>query len=137
MRRLLTAWRRSGSSQLNSVSKDHSKAGCRNPATETIFDPPDGIELRYARVSTIGQDLDRKIDALTASGIDPDCIYVDRKSGATTDHPGLTVLLEDAVGGIAPTAGKGRMNPSCRAWTIHTSLCLEAGARPIVRRTPR
>lgn len=52
------------------------------------------MELGYARVSTTKQDLERQIDALTAAGIDPDRIYVDRKSVSTTDRPGLTALLE-------------------------------------------
>lgn len=57
------------------------------------------VELGYARVSTTKQDLDRQIDALTTAGIDPTNIYVDKKSGATTDRPGLTALLEYARGG--------------------------------------
>ncbi len=51
------------------------------------------MELGYARVSTTKQDLDRQIDALTAVGIAPARIYVDKKSGATADRPGLKVLL--------------------------------------------
>lgn len=57
------------------------------------------MELGYARVSTTKQDLDRQIDALTKAGIDPVNIYVDKKSGATTDRPGLTSLLEYARDG--------------------------------------
>lgn len=57
------------------------------------------MELGYARVSTTKQDLDRQIDALTATGIAPANIYVDKKSGATTDRPGLTALLEYARDG--------------------------------------
>jgi DNA invertase Pin-like site-specific DNA recombinase len=47
------------------------------------------MELGYARVSTVKQDLDRQIDALEQTGIPRDRIYVDKKSGATTDRPGL------------------------------------------------
>ncbi|MGV9961225.1 recombinase family protein, partial [Rhodococcus aetherivorans] len=54
------------------------------------------MELGYARVSTTKQDLDRQIDALTTAGVDPARIYVDRKSGATTDRPGLSALVEYA-----------------------------------------
>ncbi len=50
-------------------------------------------------MSTTKQDLERQIDALTAAGIAGDRIYVDRKSGATTDRPGLTALLEYARNG--------------------------------------
>lgn len=54
------------------------------------------MELGYARVSTTKQDLDRQIDALTKEGIAPERIYVDKKSGVTTDRPGLQALLEYA-----------------------------------------
>ncbi|MCK0093579.1 recombinase family protein [Rhodococcus sp. F64268] len=50
-------------------------------------------------MSTTKQDLDRQIDALTAAGVDPQRIYVDKKSGATLDRPGLTALLQYARGG--------------------------------------
>ncbi len=45
------------------------------------------MELGYARVSTAKQHLERQIDALTAAGISGDRIYVDKKSGATTERP--------------------------------------------------
>ena len=51
------------------------------------------MELGYARVSTVKQDLDRQIDALEGVGIPRDRIYVDRKSGATTDRPGLRAVI--------------------------------------------
>ena len=51
------------------------------------------MDLGYARVSTAKQDLDRQIDALRAVGIAPERIYVDKKSGATTDRPGLAAAL--------------------------------------------
>jgi len=52
-----------------------------------------GVELGYARVSTMKQDLDRQIDALEQVGIPRDRIYVDKKSGATTDRPGLREVV--------------------------------------------
>jgi DNA invertase Pin-like site-specific DNA recombinase len=52
-----------------------------------------GVELGYARVSTVKQDLDRQIDALERVGIPRDRIYVDRKSGATTGRPGLREVI--------------------------------------------
>jgi len=58
-----------------------------------------GAELGYARVSTAKQDLDRQIDALSAAGIPAERIYLDKKSGATTDRPGLRVLLDYARSG--------------------------------------
>ena len=51
------------------------------------------MELGYARVSTAKQDLDRQVDALRQVGIAAERIYVDKKSGATTDRPGLTAAL--------------------------------------------
>ena len=51
------------------------------------------MELGYARVSTAKQDLDRQIDALRQVGIAAERIYVDKKSGATTDRPGLAAAL--------------------------------------------
>ena len=51
------------------------------------------MELGYARVSTLKQDLDRQIDALERVGITRERIYVDKKSGATTDRPGLREVL--------------------------------------------
>ncbi len=51
------------------------------------------MELGYARVSTAKQDLDRQIGALTTAGIPPERIYLDKKSGATIDRPGLRAAL--------------------------------------------
>jgi DNA invertase Pin-like site-specific DNA recombinase len=52
-----------------------------------------GVDLGYARVSTTKQDLERQIDAPTKTGVAPEQIYVDKKSGATMDRPGLRALL--------------------------------------------
>jgi DNA invertase Pin-like site-specific DNA recombinase len=57
------------------------------------------MELGYARVSTAKQDLDRQIDALTEAGIPAERIYLDKKSGSTTDRPGLRAVLEYARDG--------------------------------------
>ena len=54
------------------------------------------VELGYARVSTAKQDLDRQIETLLEVGIARDRIYVDKKSGATVDRPGLRAVLEYA-----------------------------------------
>ena len=69
-----------------------------------------GVELGYPRVSTAKQDLDRQIDALTSAGIPTERIYLDKKSGATTDRPRLRVLLDYARCGVvivvhAPAVG--------------------------------
>lgn len=49
--------------------------------------------MGYARVSTAKQDLERQIEALRDTGIDPQRIYVDKKSGSTVDRPGLQAAL--------------------------------------------
>ncbi len=54
------------------------------------------MELGYARVSTAKQDLDRQIEALVDAGVARDKIFLDKKSGATTDRPGLRAALEYA-----------------------------------------
>ena len=51
------------------------------------------VELGYARVSTAKQDLERQIEALTAVGIARERIYLDNKSGARVDRPGLRAAL--------------------------------------------
>ncbi len=58
-----------------------------------------GVELGYARVSTAKQDLDRQVDALSAAGVPGERIYLDKKSGATTDRPGLRSVLGHARSG--------------------------------------
>ena len=57
------------------------------------------MDLGYARVSTVKQDLDRQIDALTAVGIPLERIYLDKKSGSTVDRPGLRELIAYARDG--------------------------------------
>jgi len=51
------------------------------------------VELGYARESTAKQDLERQIEALMAVGIARERIYLDNKSGATVDRPGLRAAL--------------------------------------------
>jgi DNA invertase Pin-like site-specific DNA recombinase len=55
--------------------------------------PSCGLKLGYARVSTTKQSLERQLDALSNAGIPDEQIYVDKKSGATVERPGLTDLL--------------------------------------------
>ena len=47
------------------------------------------MDIGYARVSTAKQDLDRQIDALRKEGVADKYIYVDKKSGFTTNRLGL------------------------------------------------
>jgi len=69
----------------------------RSYGDDLRYGPP--VELGYARVSTAKQDLDRQVDALQQAGIAPERIYLDKKSGATTDRPGLRAALEYARDG--------------------------------------
>nr|WP_246818472.1 recombinase family protein [Corynebacterium sp. HMSC072G08] len=47
------------------------------------------MDIGNARVSTAKQDLDRQIDALRNEDVADKYIYVDKKSGSTTNRPGL------------------------------------------------
>lgn len=69
---------------------------CRFARTSVTSGTVPGVELGYARVSTAKQDLDRQIEALAEAGIDRERIYVDKKSGATVERPGLRAVLEYA-----------------------------------------
>ncbi|WP_458782321.1 recombinase family protein [Arthrobacter sp. D3-16] len=55
------------------------------------------MEIGYARVSTVKQDLARQLDALAAAGIET--VFSDKKSGATTDRAGLQDALRHARSG--------------------------------------
>ena len=51
--------------------------------------------LGYARVSTLGQDLDSPRAALIAAGVDPARVFTDKLSGsAKTALPGLAAMLD-------------------------------------------
>jgi len=51
-------------------------------------------KIGYARVSTIGQDLNLQIDALKKEGCDQSLIFTDKISGAKSKRPGLDDCLE-------------------------------------------
>lgn len=57
------------------------------------------MDYGYCRVSTTKQDLTRQLDALASAGIHADRIFVDKKSGATTNRPGLQEALRQARAG--------------------------------------
>jgi DNA invertase Pin-like site-specific DNA recombinase len=59
----------------------------------TQHHPAGGLELGYARVSTTKQSLERQLDALAAVGLPDERIYIDKKTGATIERPGLINLL--------------------------------------------
>lgn len=53
--------------------------------------------LGYARVSSLGQDLDAQLAAFAAEGVESSQIFTDKLSGAmNTDRPGLAALLHYA-----------------------------------------
>ena len=61
------------------------------------------VQLGYARVSTGHQSLDQQLDALTAAGVEPNRVYSDKLSGASTreQRTGLAALLDYARPGDA------------------------------------
>lgn len=65
--------------------------------------PTTGAQLGYARVSTLHQSLDQQLDSLTAAGVDPNRVYSDKLSGASTreQRSGLAALLDYARPGDA------------------------------------
>jgi DNA invertase Pin-like site-specific DNA recombinase len=73
------------------TGRAHKRVPEKSYAQDLRYGPT--VELGYARVSTAKQDLDRQVDALQQAGIAPERIYLDKKSGATTDRPGLRAAL--------------------------------------------
>jgi DNA invertase Pin-like site-specific DNA recombinase len=62
--------------------------------------------LGYARVSSIGQDLDTQLGALSTAGVDPAKVFTDTLSGsANTARPGLAALLDYARAGDVVVVG--------------------------------
>jgi DNA invertase Pin-like site-specific DNA recombinase len=55
-----------------------------------------GLLIGYARVSTDEQDLTAQLDALTAFGVEPERIYVDK--GADRNEPGPAWLARGPGG---------------------------------------
>jgi len=86
-------------SRSGGVSKKSPHNGVSRRSCAAEFSYGRWVELRYARVSTAQQDLERQIDVLTAVGIAPGRIYLDNKSGATVDRPGLRAVLGFAPAG--------------------------------------
>src|SRR5271163_5324564 len=71
--------------------------------TTTPTAPTTDAQLGYARVSTGHQSLDQQLDALTAAGVEPNRVYSDKLSGASTreQRTGLAALLDYARPGDA------------------------------------
>ena len=92
--------------------------------------------LGYARVSTVGQDLDAQLVALAGAGVGPDQVFTDKLSGAvSTDRPGLTAMLHYARGGdtVVVTA----IDRLGRSVAVVTRSIAELGERRIVLRAFR
>ena len=51
------------------------------------------VEYGYARVSTLEQDVQLQLDALTAAGVPANNIHVDQASGTRDDRPALLTVL--------------------------------------------
>lgn len=55
--------------------------------------------IGYARVSTIEQNLDRQIDALTQRGVDKRNIYMEKMTGTKRERPELNRMLDELQAG--------------------------------------
>ena len=92
--------------------------------------------LGYARVSTIGQDLDAQLGGLAAAGVKSGRIFTDKLSGsARTDRPGLAALLEYARAGdtVVVTA----IDRLGRSVAEVTRTIADLGERQVMLRTLR
>jgi DNA invertase Pin-like site-specific DNA recombinase len=95
------------------------------------------VQLGYARVSTGHQSLDQQLDALTAAGVEPNRVYSDKLSGASTREQrlGLAALLDYARPGDAiVVVGIDRLGRN--AAEVMTTI-RDLGERGIVLRSVR
>ena len=92
--------------------------------------------LGYARVSTIGQDLDAQLNALAAAGVETRRIFTDKLSGAAnTSRPGLVAMLEYArEGDVVVVTAIDRLG---RSVAEVTRTIAEFGERRILLRALR
>ncbi len=92
--------------------------------------------LGYARVSTIGQDLNAQLTALSAAGVGSDRVFTDKLSGsAKTDRPGLAAMLDYArVGDTVVVTAIDRLG---RSVAEVTRTIAELGERRITLRALR
>lgn len=65
----------------------------RNPAP--LLETPETMLIGYARVSTEDQSLELQTRALTAAGVLPDHMYVEKLSGAKKNRPELDLAIKD------------------------------------------
>jgi DNA invertase Pin-like site-specific DNA recombinase len=92
--------------------------------------------LGYARVSTLGQDLDVQLAALDAAGVEASRVFTDKVSGsAKADRPGLAALLDYArAGDTVVVAAIDRLG---RSVAEVTRTIAELGERRILLRALR
>ena len=92
--------------------------------------------LGYARVSTMGQELDAQRAALTAAGVETGRIFTDKLSGsAKTERPGLAAMLDYArAGDTVVVAAIDRLG---RSVAEVTRTIADLGERQIMLRTLR
>jgi DNA invertase Pin-like site-specific DNA recombinase len=90
----------------------------------------------YARVSSIGQDLDAQLVALADAGVEPARIFTDKLSGsAMTARPGLAAMLDYArAGDTIVVAAVDRLG---RSVAEVTRTIAEFGERRILLRAIR
>jgi predicted site-specific integrase-resolvase len=93
--------------------------------------------LGYARVSTLGQDLDAQLAALAAVRVDSGHVFTDKLSGAVnTGRPGLAALLRYAREGdtVVVTAMIGSAAPSPKSLApLPNSVNVESCCAPYVK----
>ncbi len=58
-----------------------------------------GRQIGYARVSSGGQELHSQIDALKKAGVPEKFIFIDKASGAKSEHPGLDSCMQELQAG--------------------------------------
>lgn len=83
------------------------RAPAKVPVQTRPFEPeilPDTLPERphligYARVSTVDQDPRMQIDALIKAGVQPEDIYHEQASGATTKRPQFQAMMKDVRAG--------------------------------------
>jgi DNA invertase Pin-like site-specific DNA recombinase len=92
--------------------------------------------LGYARVSTIGQDLDAQLAALSAVRVDRERVFTDKLSGsARTARPGLAAMLDYArPGDVVVVAAIDRLG---RSVAEVTRTIADLGERRIILRALR
>jgi len=92
--------------------------------------------LGYARVSTVGQDLDAQLATLAAEGVESGRVFTDKLSGAVnTNRPGLAALLHYArAGDVVVVTAVDRLG---RSVAEVTRTIAELGERRILLRALR